>query len=399
MWAFVLTGACVSGLDPLTPGFLLFAALGIGAHLAGMATRRLQGRKHLRKFSATQTPTVVLARQWRRGRRISVLMLLALALGVAFFLHAYAQLVPSLDAIGLVAMRNVYLDEVKGTGDKLFIYTTHLTLLGIVVMYFMARNHSVGTQLGLRQSRVLFNMVATASFCAGLLTTGRTAPLLVIICYTFYCLRFRLYTKNRIVGSFFALSIAMFFLVALALGKEGLGDDSALSALGNLFKVYFFSAPAAMQAVFVHNLSVTDVCSNIFSYPVDLAKKFGYFQQCDVRDLDFVFVPVATNVFTFLRSYWEDFGWGYPVALFCVGYLIEANYEGARRKDGFAAFIYPFVLNSLLLQIFEEQLFANGSVFAYLAVFYLILRLLFIGRHPRRPTAPGDPQKNRLSPA
>ena len=145
----------------------------------------------------------------------------------------------------------------------------------------------------------------------------------------------------------------------------------------SLGRIYFFSAPVALQEVVLHGATVSNGCSNIFAYPIDLLKKVGLFGNCDVRELDFVFVPVATNVFTFMRAYWEDFGLAYPLAMFATGYLIESVHRRAFLAAGFSAFIFPFILNAVLLQIFEEQLFANGSVFAYLAASYLLCALLY----------------------
>jgi len=308
---------------------------------------------------------------------LSAVVLIA---GITYFAYAYSEVVPALDATGFLAARNTYLEEVRGLRDKQFLYTTHLTLLGLGATYFAALYFRRASDAGLRPSRAPANSLAVITFIAALMTTGRTAPLLVILSHSFFCLRFGLYAKKQVIAMFGLLSLSMFVVVAVALGKEGLGDGSSTDtseALMNLGRVYFFSAPAAMQEVLLRGAVVSNACSNIFSYPIDLLKKVGLFSDCDGRELGFVFVPVATNVYTFLRAYWEDFGLMYPAALFIIGYVIELIYESAFRSDGFAAFIYPFVLNSVLLQVFEEQLFANGSVFSYLMLSFLLCRVAF----------------------
>jgi len=395
MWTFVFAGTSMAGLDPLEPIFQLFLVFGIATHVAGMGVRRwLMPVRARRVGECLRTPRA----HWHRwgkahrlGHRASIALLIILAIGVLFFLYEYAQALPSFDTVGLLAMRNLYLEETRGERPKLFIYTTHLTLFGITVMYYAARNTVWAKYSGQLTNRRIFNLISLVALLASLLTTGRTAPLLVIVCYAYYSLRFGLYSPRRVIGSFVVLSLTMFFLVALALGKEGLGDNDALSAIANIGKIYFFSAPAALQQVVMHGAHVDSACSNIFSYPIDVAKKFGLFANCDARELDFVFVPVATNVFTFLRAYWEDFGWTFGVGLFVAGFLIESVYRAAVQSDGFGTFFYGFILNSLLLQIFEEQLFTNGSVAVYLLFFFLLLAPVFrepIDRRIRRTSSP-----------
>ncbi len=385
MWAFVLSGALLADLQPLSPLFLAFLFAGIGAHIAGMwAHRKIAGRRgHVQPL-----PEDILdARLLRRARAVGTALFVLVVLGVLFFLNAYLEVVPSLDTLGLLQARGAYLEEVRGTRDKLFIYTTHLTLFGIAALHFSARLCATIRRRGLSVPIHRFNLLALSVFVAGVLTTGRTAPLLVIICYGYYALRFGLYSKTRIVVSFFGLSVSMFVLIAFALGKEGLGDGvsgDALDALANLGRVYFFSAPAALQEVVLRGEIVSTVCSNIFAYPIDLAKKFGAFAHCDAQELDFVFVPVATNVYTLLRAYWTDFGLAYIPALFVSGMLIDAVFTGANARAAFMSFLYPFVLNSLLLQVFEEQLFANGSVLLYAIAFYFTLSVVFFPSARRR---------------
>ena len=389
LWTFVVLGSTTAGLNPVEPLFLAFLLLGVGAHLAGMLARRIV-HSGLRRRTARRPPEVpdkriARARQ-RRAKSATWLLATVLILGLAYFVAAYAEVVPALDASGFLAARNAYLEEVRGLRAKQFLYTTHLTLLGLGAMFFAALSYRRAVDAGLKASRHPANVLALVTFSIAILTTGRTAPLLVLLSYAFFCLRFGLYAKRNIIGAFVLLSLSMFIIVALALGKEGLGDSSSIDAseaLMNLGRVYFFSAPVALQEVVLRGEVVSNACSNVFSYPIDLLKKLGLFAQCDVRELDFVFVPVATNVYTFLRAYWEDFGLAYPLALFCVGYLIEWVYERAFIAQGFAAFVYPFVLNAALLQIFEEQLFANGSVFSYLVLSYLLCGVAF-GQSVRR---------------
>lgn len=393
LWLFVLAGAASADLNPLSPVFLVFVTIGVGAHLSGMVACRFQQGRPRRSQAPFYGPSFfgAIAATYlnlRRVNRITLCLLTLQVAGILYFVAAYSDVVLSLDPAGFLAARNVYLEEVRGLKDKLFIYTTHLTLFGIGVLFFAARAYGDAASLGLRASKVPFNLAAVTTLMAALLTTGRTAPLLVILCYSFYCLRFRIFSKSTIVVSFGALSLAMFVVVAFALGKEGLGDAEQIGvveALRSLGRIYFFSAPIAMQEVLIKNEVVSNVCSNIFSYPIDLIKKAGLFSHCEARELDFVFVPVATNVFTFLRAYWEDFGLAYPIAMFASGYLIQSVHIRAFQKPSYFAFIFPFVLNGVILQIFEEQIFANGSVFAYLTASYMVCSVVYRPSGARSP--------------
>ncbi|MDP2007013.1 MAG: O-antigen polymerase [Rubrivivax sp.] len=392
VWSFVLLGAAAADLNPLSVEFVAFVFVGVGAHLAGMGLCLRQARRRNPTISAKPPlPSEESRRQGqrslRKATRTTYVLLAILLAALIFFIRAYMEVVPSLDAIGFIAARNAYLEEARGLRDKFFLYTTHATLLGLAAMFFAAKAYRQAGSLGICASRVPATVLAITVFSLALLTTGRTAPLLVIISYSFYSLRFGLFKPQTVVVAFGCLSLTMFVVVAFAFGKEGLGTSDQISigeSLANLGRIYFFSAPLAMQEVVLRNEVVSNVCSNIFSYPLDLLKKVGFFQQCEARELDFVFVPVATNVFTFLRAYWEDFSWGYPIALFLSGYLIEYIYLRAIRRIGFSTFLFPFILNGVLLQIFEEQIFANGSVFAYLLVSFLICDWLYRIPRPRK---------------
>lgn len=389
LWLAVITGTAVSDLNPLSLAFILVLFIGISSHVAGMACHRIvyplrSGRDPVSTvWPLGVLPSRATVRHNRKANNRTLLFLVFIATCVGFFGHAYLEIIPSLDGVGFLAARAAYLEEVRGERDKLFLYTTHLTLLGITVVFYAARAYAQATVEGMRTSRILVNVTALVTFAASIMTTGRTAPLLVILSYSFFCLRFRIFSKRSIIATFGVSSVAMFVLIAFALGKEGLGDsdaDGAMESLANLGRIYFFSAPVAVQDVILNDIIVSNACSNIFSYPIDLAKKFGFFSHCDVRELDFVFVPVATNVYTFLRAYWEDFRWAFPLAMFATGFLIEAVHRSALSREGYSAFVYPFLLNALLLQIFEEQLFANGSVFAYLTLLYFVLGKLYPDR-------------------
>lgn len=383
LWAVVLTGAALTGLSPLQPQFLAIVLLAVGTHVGGMAMSRALGNARLRRALrrnaepplAGRAPRLTPA-QWRKMRRTSgALVLVHLAL-LAYFLRAYLDVVPSLDTLGLLAARSAYLDEIRGLSPKKFTYTTHATLLGIAIVFFTLRLRARARLEGLPDPRWTTLAAVLSTFLMSLLTTGRTAPLLVIVALSFFWARLGIYHVRTVALGFLALSSSMFLLIALALGKEGLGSETGIGtaeALGNLARVYLFSAPAALQEVVLRNEIVSNVCTNIFAYPVDLVKKLGFFQHCEARELEFVFVPLPTNVFTSIRAYWEDFGWGFPLALFLSGMLVDLAYRASLTSDGFAAYLYPFVLNATLLQIFEEQIFANGSVLAYLCASYVAL--------------------------
>jgi len=304
------------------------------------------------------------------------------------FVRGYTQVVSSLDSRGFLAAREVYLEEAEGLSDKFFLYSTHITLLGIALTFQAARYYARAREAGLRPTRMSVNMVALITLFAALLTTGRTAPLLAILSYSLYCLRFHVYSRLSVLTGFGVAAALMFIAVAFAMGKEGLGDDFQIStsdALMNMGRVYLFAGPAAAQEVIMHKQVVSNACSNLALYPIELMQKFGLFSGCPALKLDFVFVPVATNTYTILRAYWEDFGFAFPLALFVTGYIIDLIYRSAIESDGFGAFIYPFFLNAVLLQTFEEQIFVNGSVFFYLSLAYVVTQRIL---SPRRGLTP-----------
>lgn len=390
LWLFVMIGAAVADLNAVGAGFALFVTGGVGAHVAGMWLCRIstpRRRKRASSSTSSESGATASLRQ-TSDRRVTRALLVLLFSGLLYFVAAYSEVVPALDAAGLLSARNAYLEEVRGLTEKKFLYTTHLTLAGIAAMFFTARAYRDAIDQGRPSSRSDLMLVSTLTLSIALLTTGRTAPLLVILSFAFYSLRFGVFSKSTIIAAFLVMFSMMFFGVAVALGKEGLGDSYQIDtgeALASLGRIYFFSAPVALQEVVIRGEVVSNACSNIFSYPVDLLKKLGFFERCEPRELEFVFVPVATNVFTFLRAYWEDFGFAYFFALFISGSLIEFVHHRAFSGSGYATYIFPFVLNSVLLQVFEEQLFSNGSVFAYLTLAYLVCERLY---RPRRHKPP-----------
>lgn len=384
LWIFVFVGSMFSALDDWQTEAFIFIATGIFFHLFGLGICRLVHSSFSREAFHGVVPVPVALSVLKRGLIFRMLLsnffFVLMVAAFVFFIVAYLNVVPSMDTKGLLIARNMYLDEAKGLSDKLFIYTTHFTLLGIVAMYFTGCTYLIKHESRIKGSAFLFNIISLVTFFVALLTTGRTAPLLVLFFYAFYSYRFRVHSEQVVLGSAGLFVFLMFFGVAFALGKEGLGDSKSIDigeAFFNLGRVYFFSAPLAMQDVYLNALTVSDACSNIFAYPIDLLRKFGLFESCGPKTLDFVFVPVATNVFTFVRAYWEDFGWAFPFAMFVSGVIVEFVYARSFLQPNFYVFIYPFFLNSVVLQIFEEQLFANGSVFLYLVFFYIVFKVCF----------------------
>jgi oligosaccharide repeat unit polymerase len=273
--------------------------------------------------------------------------------------------------------RSVYLSEVMGEGPRFFIFTTHLTVFSIALLYYVGR--------AWRQTahgKAQFVVVGLSGAALALLTTGRTAILLLFVAMAIYAAAFRLWKLRTIVllcGGLFAVA---FILVAVLLHKGGLGDPTKSFGLGeavvNNVRTYFLSGPAGFQEVFENpgEFSERGVESYSFFYVFQVAKKLGLVRTAIRPELPFVFVPSPTNVFTFLRPLWLDFSYGAFGVIFVLGGLIGWLWRLARGGVPVAVLVYPFFLNGVLLQPFEEQIFANLSILVYLLVFYVLLRPL-----------------------
>ena len=88
---------------------------------------------------------------------------------------------------------------------------------------------------------------------------------------------------------------------------------------------------------------------------------------------EFVFVPISTNVYTIMQPFFRDFGyWG--VAFFAWGYGVLSGvlYRYSCNGNVFCICMYTYLVEILVLQFYQENLFLS-MVFVLQLVFFVFL--------------------------
>lgn len=156
--------------------------------------------------------------------------------------------------------------------------------------------------------------------------------------------------------------IFLFYLFTVSRMTEEASSQNEYSLL-DFLGMYLMSPPVAFG--YLRPLISTEFFSEslwtIYSY---LGRFFNGMAVAHASTVDFVYVPMATNVFTVMRPFYQD-GGIIGVAFFALFYGIGAGffYRGYRNREAASICIYTFIVFVLVMQFFEELVFASLPLF------------------------------------
>ncbi|MCC8069839.1 MAG: oligosaccharide repeat unit polymerase, partial [Ruminococcus sp.] len=141
-----------------------------------------------------------------------------------------------------------------------------------------------------------------------------------------------------------------------------LGISHGLLRMSRFFSIYILSPSVAFETLTPESGEYWG--ANTFPFFYILLNHISDFNYDIVLKLkEFVYVPLPTNVYTIMQPYYEDFGF---VGVFIFGIIngsfIGFIYRRAIKGKPISKCLYVYLLQILILQFFQENLFVSLSV-------------------------------------
>lgn len=176
----------------------------------------------------------------------------------------------------------------------------------------------------------------------------------------FFCMVFVLFQRKiiRLRGLILTgvIMVALFYAFNLMRAKEGSNYQQEETFIG-FIAMYILSPPVAYCEV-VREIT-PQFGGHTFMMIYTFLNRFGFgpFEEFN-RLQEFVYVPVATNVYTVFQPFYLDFG-QMGVAMFAMIYGIISGmaYRLMRNGSDFGKCMYVYVAHILVLQFFQENAF------------------------------------------
>ena len=193
---------------------------------------------------------------------------------------------------------------------------------------------------------------------------------LVLLC-SMYVLFERKVIKMRTILFSGVLVVTLFYFVNLM--REGENSDFSQDAtLLDFIGMYIMSPPVAYSRI-VQEIG-SQFGTNTFETIYLFLDRFGIGNfEVHEKTQEFLFVPISTNVYTIMQPFFRDFGyWG--VAFFAWGYGVLSGvlYRYSCNGNVFCICMYTYLVEILVLQFYQENLFLS-MVFVLQLVFFVLL--------------------------
>ena len=216
-------------------------------------------------------------------------------------------------------------------------------------------------------SKKKYYIVLLFALLLGLITLARTS--LVTLAISIFAI---LYIKGELKSKHYIYFMLLFFaFIFLVTGlrnvHESEGDNFA-----NTFAVYLFSSMPAFET-----LKYTPIQQhfgeNTFRFFYAVANALGYNYEAKKTILDYVNVPVPTNVYTILYPFFKDFGYrGICVFGLIYGSFHMLVYKGYKNRNDILIIVFSIICPFLLLQFFSEYILSNFSTILQMLIISLI---------------------------
>lgn len=202
-------------------------------------------------------------------------------------------------------------------------------------------------------------------FCIG--TMGKFAVITPVFVYVVIRgLKSNLSIKKIVFISLFLMSLIMMVHFIRMTGDE---TSSLIDVLG----IYIYSPIVALSKL--PDFHSVDLGQYTFRFFYAFTYKLGLLTIEPVKTiLEFVNVPIATNVFTAMQPFFQDFSYpGVALGAMVYGVFFSLLYGGARQGNPVYILIYALLSVSLLTSFFAETLITNLSGNIKISICVLIL--------------------------
>lgn len=226
-------------------------------------------------------------------------------------------------------------------------------------------------------SRNRFRIIVSAilALTYGLFSTGRTTFFMILLMSSGILLITRRTSPVKSVLYGGVIGLLFFSLISIVMGKGGSFDASFtdnLTGILDAFKLYLVGSLPAF-AEYMGSVSDFDYGLNNFRTLFAIMRALG--ADVTVVDLvqDYVYVPMATNVYTIYQPYYKDFWVFGPIGVqFMAGIWHGYLYRKADSGSLIHVFLYSIFLYPLVIQFFQDQYFNIISIWVQIA-FYLVM--------------------------
>jgi oligosaccharide repeat unit polymerase len=235
-----------------------------------------------------------------------------------------------------------------------------------------------------------FWVMTSIAFMASLLSTGRLPFLMLISSLT--CVELMKTNRHRFWSALKFARIPILLFICLFFGLLFLNKDTSIfeggiGAIMLLFLVGYVIGPTAALDYFLqHPQDYGDSPNHTFKFFLSIASRLHLVAYQESTRVDFVNLPVPTNVYTVYISYLSDFGlYGALIAIAIIGLLQTLLYRKARTGSTLGIYFFAITLFALFLSIFSDEYASFGSYIDSLAfaAIYIVLRSLPLRILPR----------------
>lgn len=235
--------------------------------------------------------------------------------------------------------------------------------------------------------RFAFIVVANILCAVAVMEKGFLFFMLTVVLFVLYQKQ-----KVRLRNIIIALVAVFFLFYAFNFIRSG-GDEDNATTLIDFLSIYVLSPSVAFEQV---QEKLTDQFgSRSFAFVYAVLSKLGIgHYEVEQKLQEFVFVPIPTNVYTVFQPFYEDFGYR-GVAFFASVYGAFTGwlYRLCRNGGAFSRCLYAYVLMTLVLQFYQENLILSLSVLIQYAVIVGLIVQQKIGfgsaaNHPKQKECP-----------
>ena len=211
--------------------------------------------------------------------------------------------------------------------------------------------------------------------------------------FLFLSVLFVLYEKGVIKVRSIILSLAtivlLFFIINSARSFTEDADPNDAIPFLDFFAIYVLSPSVAFEQV-TEDLT-PQFGSHTFATIYLFLNRFGGDYELNSKLQEFVWVPLATNVFTVFQPFFEDFKYR-GVAFFAVfyGFFSGWCYRLMRNGSGVGKCLYVYVVYVLVLQFFQENVMMSlvpvmQFIFFVVLIMQQKIQVSLLSKHFRTP--------------
>jgi len=168
----------------------------------------------------------------------------------------------------------------------------------------------------------------------------------------------------------FYIPVIILSILVLHFARMATNDDTTVSAMLGL---YIYSPILALSKL--SELATNNTGEYTFRFLFAVLNKTGFSTEAPVQTiLDYVYVPVPTNVYTVMQPFFQDFSlYGVAFGAMLYGVIFAFIYGSAKQGNPVSILIYAVLAISMFTSFFAETLITNlaGNIKLIICIYLL----------------------------